>query len=570
MKKKVWLAATMTAILLAFTACGGKKAETEAATEIAVETSTESQTETEQETEAPVDAKEAFDQVSKTHSSLDAFSARIQQNIHNQADTDHSADYDLNGNIAVSGLTKPDSLVVAITDVKNADRNNEFYCEGYYYSSFEDLKIKYALNENLMKSYLASFTFDGLDSQYLSEVIRTESGKDIVYNFTADMNTIQDYISKVLPDIEDERAIHVTSMTGTVTTDTEDRIQSKQIVSTYMATLGKEVNTYTNTLTIKYDTSAEATVIALPDLSGYVLSDSTEGLPVHDQNKTVYTTTDLNMRSKYTTSSVVMTTFPAYTLLKQTGYTDNGWIRVSFNDSVGYVYGAYISENKPFSVAEASGTRWLKKDCYTYASPSYYSPATATVSQGEAIEITGVTDNNWAVFTYKGDTCYVPSDVLTDKDPNAKEETEEEEKEKDPITVTGIVIGISVESMQVRAEGALIDIAFGNVTLGDNEIPAIGDEVEVTFHRQGDRYVFDYFTNHSASKTFILTGIVLGIDEETLHIRAEGANITIHFASPDDVPEDIYDISEGDEVTVTFHEEDEVYIFDELNSWIPQ
>jgi hypothetical protein len=98
----------------------------------------------------------------------------------------------------------------------------------------------------------------------------------------------------------------------------------------------------------------------------------------------------------------------------------------------------------------------------------------------------------------------------------------------------------------------------------------IGDEVEVTFHRQGDRYVFDYFTNHSATNTFILTGIVLGIDEETLHIRAEGANITIYFASADDVPEEIYDISEGDEVTVTFHEEDEGYIFDELNSWTPQ
>lgn len=61
-------------------------------------------------------AKAAFDQVSKAHTSLDDFSARIQQNIHNQADTDHSADYDLNGNIAVSGLTKPGALVVAVTE----------------------------------------------------------------------------------------------------------------------------------------------------------------------------------------------------------------------------------------------------------------------------------------------------------------------------------------------------------------------------------------------------------------------------------------------------------------------
>lgn len=566
MKKKILLAAAMTAVLFAFTACGSKKTETQAASEAATQAATETQTETQQETEAAVDAKAALDQVSKTHASSDAFAARIQQNIHNQADADHSADYDLDGNIAVSGLTKAGSLVVAITDGKDADHNNEFYSEGHYYSTFEDLKIKYALSEELMKSYLASFTFDGLDSQYMTEVTRTENGANVVYNFTADMNTIQDYISKVLPDIEDERAIHITSMTGTITTDTGDKVLSKQIVSTYTATLGKEINSYTNTLSIKYDTNPAAAEIKLPDLSEYILSDSTEGLPVHEQSKTIYTTTELNMRSKYTTSSVVMTTFPAYTQLKQTGYTDNGWIQVSFNDTVGFVHGAYVSEKEPFKVTEAKGSRWLKQDCYTYVSPSYYSPATALAAKDTPIEITGITDNNWAVFKFDGNTCYVPSDVLTDKDPKAKEE----EVIGDPQTVEGIVLGVSEESMQVRAEGALINIYFGNVTLTGGDVPAIGDEVEVTFHKQGDRYVFDSIINHTAPNAFVMTGIVLGIEEDQMNIRAEGANITIYFKDKKIVPSDIANVSEGDEVRVTFHEEDGEYVFDKLNDWTPQ
>ena len=388
----------------------------------------------------------------------------------------------------------------------------------------------------------------------------------MVYNFTADMNKIQDYISKVLPDIEDERAIHITSMTGTITTDAQDNTLSKQIVSTYTATLGKEINSYTNTLSVKYDKDVQTAEIKLPDLSEYILSDSTEGLPVHEQSKTIYTTTELNMRSKYTTSSVVLTTFPRYTQLKQTGYTDNGWIQVKFNDTVGYVYGAYTSEKEPFKVTEASGTRWLKQDAYTYVSPSYYSPATALAAKDTAIEIKGITDNNWTVFQFDGDTCYVPSDILTDKDPNAKEE-----KDGEPVTVKGIVIGFSEESMQVRAEGALIDISFGKVTLDKDEIPAIGDEVEVTFHRQGDRYVFDDLVNHTASEGYIkMTGTLLGIDETSMNIRAEGANITIYFAYEDHVIEDPEKLSEGDTVTVTFHRENNRNVFDELNDWTPQ
>ena len=566
MKKRIVLALTMAAALLILSSCGAKKTETESAAP-ASETQTESVQATETEAETEVDAKAAFDQVNKVQTSKDDFAASIHQNIHNQADTDNSADYDLNGGIAVSGLTKSDSLVVAVTDVKDADHNNEFYTEGFYYSSFEDLKIKYPLSEDLMKRYLTSFTFDGLDSQYLSEVTRTENGAEVVYNFTADINTIQDYISKVLPDIEDERTLHVTSMTGMITTDAQDNILSKQIVSTYTATLGKEINAYTNTLTIKYDNSAKASDIKLPDLSEYVLSDSTEGLPVHEQSKTIYTTTELNMRSKYTTNSIVLTTFPAYTQLKQTGYTDNGWIQVKFNDTVGFVHSAYVSEKEPFKVTDASGSRWLKQDCYTYVSPSYYSPATALAAKDTAIEITGITDNNWARFQYDGSTCYVPSDILTDKDPNAKEEDEDGE----PITVKGIVVGYSEDSMQVRAEGALIDIAFGKVTLSDNEIPAIEDEVEVTFHKQGDRYVFDSMRNYTAGgSVYKVTGTLLGINEEYMQVRAEGASITIYFLYADRVIQDQKALAEGDEVTVAFHVEDNMNVFDELIDWSAQ
>lgn len=64
-------------------------------------------------------------------------------------------------------------------------------------------------------------------------------------------------------------------------------------------------------------------------------------------NQTVYATTEVNVRSSYSTSSNAIGSLQEGDSVTRTGIGDNGWSRVSYNGSTGYISSQYLTTTAP-------------------------------------------------------------------------------------------------------------------------------------------------------------------------------------------------------------------------------
>ncbi len=72
--------------------------------------------------------------------------------------------------------------------------------------------------------------------------------------------------------------------------------------------------------------------------------------------KTMYASSNVNVRESYTTNSKSIELIPMGTEVSVTGETDNGWYQVSYNGAVAYIKSEYLSNTKPSTpVTDAAG-----------------------------------------------------------------------------------------------------------------------------------------------------------------------------------------------------------------------
>lgn len=64
-------------------------------------------------------------------------------------------------------------------------------------------------------------------------------------------------------------------------------------------------------------------------------------------NETVYATTEVNVRKSWSTSSGIIGSLGAGKSVTRIGKSDNGWSKVSFNGSTGYIYSEYLTTTQP-------------------------------------------------------------------------------------------------------------------------------------------------------------------------------------------------------------------------------
>lgn len=64
-------------------------------------------------------------------------------------------------------------------------------------------------------------------------------------------------------------------------------------------------------------------------------------------NETVYATTEVNVRKSWSTSSGIIGSLGAGKSVTRIGKGDNGWSKVSFNGSTGYIYSKYLTTTQP-------------------------------------------------------------------------------------------------------------------------------------------------------------------------------------------------------------------------------
>ena len=64
-------------------------------------------------------------------------------------------------------------------------------------------------------------------------------------------------------------------------------------------------------------------------------------------NETVYATTEVNVRKSWSTSSGILGSLEKGKSVTRIGKGDNGWSKVTFNGSTGYIYSEYLTTTKP-------------------------------------------------------------------------------------------------------------------------------------------------------------------------------------------------------------------------------
>ena len=82
-------------------------------------------------------------------------------------------------------------------------------------------------------------------------------------------------------------------------------------------------------------------------------------------NETVYATTEVNVRKSWSTSSGIIGSLGAGKSVTRIGKGDNGWSKVSFNGSTGYIYSEYLQHSQKQKNKNRKNNLKMKKNQQT-------------------------------------------------------------------------------------------------------------------------------------------------------------------------------------------------------------
>ena len=180
--------------------------------------------------------------------------------------------------------------------------------------------------------------------------------------------------------------------------------------------------------------------------SGGVLADAAvyDWEVSEDCNYDAYVSTvdgGVNLRVEPTTESSILCTIPDFVCLRITMETSNGWGFTEYNGDYGWVALSQLSKSYPIKsvsinvkVTASDGVN-LREGPYT----SYDKLISSAIPQGEVLQVTGISQNNWGQVTYKGVTGWIAMSQVTEVKANTSvpaDEVEEETEEEETIEPT--------------------------------------------------------------------------------------------------------------------------------------
>ena len=122
------------------------------------------------------------------------------------------------------------------------------------------------------------------------------------------------------------------------------------------------------------------------------------------------TASSLNVRSGPSTSSSILGSLSKGTSV-QVISESNGWAKIKYNGSTGYVSNKYLSSNSP--TTESTTTKYVTASSLNVRSgPSTSSSILGSLSKGTSVQVISES-NGWAKIKYNGSTGYVSSKYLS-------------------------------------------------------------------------------------------------------------------------------------------------------------
>ena len=144
----------------------------------------------------------------------------------------------------------------------------------------------------------------------------------------------------------------------------------------------------------------------------------------------------VNLRVEPTTEAAILCTIPDFVCLHITMETSNGWGFTEYNGDYGWVALSQLSKSYPIKsvsinvkVTASDGVN-LREGPYT----SYDKLISSAIPQGEVLQVTGISQNNWGQVTYKGVTGWIAMSQVSEVKANTSVPADEEEDEDEDET----------------------------------------------------------------------------------------------------------------------------------------
>lgn len=296
---------------------------------------------------------------------------------------------------------------------------SSYYHDGYFYTTENDKKVRTKMDKDEFMEVINSYLYLDMTSDYLSMVTSKEKEGATVYSFASDADTIGDYADTLLLGSDEDSKVEIELLNGSITTEDDSNLVSERDIK-MVYSVGKKKDAKTTMLNTKIlFHNPESLKLKMPDLSSYSDEGKEEEIQVTAQSQTIYATHDVNIRAKNTVNSAILGGLSAGGAIKETGYTNDGWVQVDYNGGVGYIAGDYVSTTKPVIVTAMSGMMYAVYDVNVRDTYSTNGGILGMLSKGNGVSTTGYTDNGWIRVSYNGAAGYVSANYLTWDAPKA-------------------------------------------------------------------------------------------------------------------------------------------------------
>ncbi|MBQ6322541.1 MAG: SH3 domain-containing protein [Lachnospiraceae bacterium] len=377
--------------------------------------------------------------------------------------------------LTVSGI-RNDSFAADIQVSADEDTAQSYYRNGYYYETLSGQNIKSAMDRSTIWEQINSHIYLDMTSNYL-KMLYSEAGENggTVFYFAATSDTLGDYTEKLLDTYSAGQGTVIDSLQGSMNVDADGHVQSRSITMIY-TTSGENGETFLKTANSVFTQGSDPVSIKLPNLSLYQeMQPSDPVITITPEQKTVYATTDINVRSGGDLNAAVIGGYSRANAITQTGYTSDGWIQVQYNGTTGYVWGEYVSNTRPVTTTEKSGIMYATVDSNIRSTYSTDGTILGVLKKGSPIEISGTTDNGWTRVRYEGKVGYISSNLLSDSEPLPDNYVYY-------ATIEGIIteVGFNVVTVRSHSQGTMIfNTSYAALSLQD--YMEAGDEVTIVY-----------------------------------------------------------------------------------------
>lgn len=292
------------------------------------------------------------------------------------------------------------------------------------------------------------------------------------------------------------------------------------------------------------------TVIKITDNDANVVEKEQEKMKIKAVSETVYATAGVHIRESYTTDSEVLGSLAKGNSVQRTGVCENGWSRVQYKSKDAYIYGEYLTTEKPKKDAPAVKTNGNPPATVQVGNKPQ--PVRQPAKSDKPAQQPAESDEP-AQQQAKPDE---PAQQPAEADTPAQQPTEPDEPaQQQEQTFTGTVLDVDMNTLTVAVDGQEYTLYIADAEHEYANGIQTGNTVAVTYIGSLEDLENLIVTRvkdsdpNEAAKNAVYTGTIVDATMNTLTIQTEDGAVMTFIK--EDAVNNLEALSDGEAVKIT-------------------